>query len=83
MVAARSGRRDWELAGLGSGNSVVNFAGDAGWMGRFVPVRITAANPYSLRGEIVVLDSLAPGSYLDGAPVLPGAAAIEDSCISK
>ena len=83
LVDSRSRRRDWELSGRTSGNSVVNFAGEAGWMGRFVPVRITAANPYSLRGEVVVLDSLAAGSYLDGAPVVPGAAATEDSCKSK
>lgn len=68
LVDSRSRRRDWELSGRTGGNSVVNFAGEAGWMGRFVPVRITSANPYSLRGEVVVLDSLAAGSYLDGTP---------------
>ncbi len=51
LVDARSRRRDWELSGRTSGNTVVNFAGDPSWMGAFVPVRITAANPYSLRGE--------------------------------
>jgi tRNA-2-methylthio-N6-dimethylallyladenosine synthase len=51
LVDSRSRRRDWELSGRTSGNTVVNLSGDAEWIGRIVPVRITAANPYSLRGE--------------------------------
>ena len=53
LVDARSRRRDWELAGRTSGNTVVNFAGDVSLVGRVVPVRITAASPNSLRGEAV------------------------------
>ena len=53
LVDARSRRRDWELSGRTSGNTVVNFAGDAASIGRLVNVRITAANPNSLRGTIV------------------------------
>jgi tRNA-2-methylthio-N6-dimethylallyladenosine synthase len=53
LVDARSRRRDWELSGRTSGNTVVNFSGDPSLIGRTVPVVITAANPYSLRGEIV------------------------------
>ena len=30
----------------------MNFAGDPSWVGRIVPVRITGANPNSLRGEL-------------------------------
>ena len=56
LVDSRSRRREWELSGRTSGNTVVNFAGRPEWMGRLVPVRITAANPNSLRGE-AVLDS--------------------------
>jgi tRNA-2-methylthio-N6-dimethylallyladenosine synthase len=56
LVDSRSRRRDWELSGRTSGNTVVNFAGRPGWIGQLVPVRITAANPNSLRGE-AVLDS--------------------------
>ena len=53
LVDSRSRRRDWELSGRTSGNTVVNFTGDGTSIGRLVPVRITGANPNSLRGEIV------------------------------
>ena len=53
LVDARSRRRAWELSGRTAGNTVVNFAGDPSWIGRTVPVRITGANPNSLRGEVV------------------------------
>jgi tRNA-2-methylthio-N6-dimethylallyladenosine synthase len=53
LVDSRSRRRDWELSGRTSGNTVVNFAGRPEWIGRIVPVRITAANPNSLKGEAV------------------------------
>jgi tRNA-2-methylthio-N6-dimethylallyladenosine synthase len=51
LVDSTSRRRAWELSGRTSGNTVVNFPGPARWMGRLVPVRITAANPNSLKGE--------------------------------
>jgi tRNA-2-methylthio-N6-dimethylallyladenosine synthase len=51
LVDSRSRRRDWELSGRTSGNTVVNFAGSPEWIGQVVPVRITAANPNSLKGE--------------------------------
>ena len=53
LVDARSRRREWELSGRTSGNTIVNFSGDPTWIGRTVPVRITGANPNSLRGEAV------------------------------
>jgi len=53
LVDATSRRRAWELSGRTSGNTVVNFPGEPGWVGRIVPVRITGANPNSLRGEAV------------------------------
>ena len=53
LVDSRSRRREWELSGRTSGNTVVNFTGDGTWIGQIVPVRITGANPNSLRGEIV------------------------------
>jgi tRNA-2-methylthio-N6-dimethylallyladenosine synthase len=51
LIDARSRRRDWELSGRTSGNTVVNLSGDPSWIGRTIPVRITEANPNSLRGE--------------------------------
>ena len=60
LIDSRSRRRDWELSGRTSGNTVVNLAGDAAWLGRTLPVRITAANPNSLRGEAVLDDASLP-----------------------
>jgi len=58
LVDARSRRRHWELSGRTAGNTVVNLSGDPSWIGRLVRVRITAANPNSLRGEpVALLDS--------------------------
>jgi tRNA-2-methylthio-N6-dimethylallyladenosine synthase len=51
LVDAVSRRREWELSGRTSGNTIVNFAGEPSWIGRIVPVRVTGANPNSLRGE--------------------------------
>ena len=59
LVESRSRRRDWELSGRTSGNTVVNFAGDPAWIGRIVPVRVTDANPNSLRAEAVQAPALA------------------------
>jgi tRNA-2-methylthio-N6-dimethylallyladenosine synthase len=53
LIDATSRRREWELSGRTSGNTVVNLPGDPSWVGRTVPVRITGANPNSLRGERV------------------------------
>lgn len=54
LVDSRSRRREWELSGRTSGNTVVNLAGDPSWIGRTVRVRITGANPNSLRGDAVL-----------------------------
>jgi tRNA-2-methylthio-N6-dimethylallyladenosine synthase len=53
LVDSRSRRRNWELSGRTSGNTIVNFAGPSEWVGRLVDVTITGANPNSLRGEAV------------------------------
>jgi tRNA-2-methylthio-N6-dimethylallyladenosine synthase len=63
LIDSRSRRRDWELSGRTSGNTVVNLAGDPGWVGRTIAVRITGANPNSLRGE-AVLDAVETDSYV-------------------
>ncbi|MEO7275399.1 MAG: tRNA (N6-isopentenyl adenosine(37)-C2)-methylthiotransferase MiaB [Vicinamibacterales bacterium] len=53
LVEAKSRRRDWELSGRTSSNLVVNFVGEPTLIGSLVPVRITGANPNSLRGELL------------------------------
>jgi tRNA-2-methylthio-N6-dimethylallyladenosine synthase len=53
LIDSRSRRRSWELSGRTSGNTVVNVAGTPDLVGRLVDVRITEANPNSLRGEII------------------------------
>jgi tRNA-2-methylthio-N6-dimethylallyladenosine synthase len=52
LIDSRSRRRDWELSGRTSGNTVVNLSGDPAWIGTTRGVRITGANPNSLRGEL-------------------------------
>ncbi len=51
LVDSRSRRREWELSGRTTGNTVVNFAGSPDLIGRIVRVTITAANPNSLSGR--------------------------------
>jgi len=51
LVDSRSRRRDWELSGRTTGNTVVNFPGRPEWVGRFVDVTIQRAGPHSLWGE--------------------------------
>jgi tRNA-2-methylthio-N6-dimethylallyladenosine synthase len=53
LVDARSRRRDWELSGRTSGNTVVNLPGEADWLGRTVDVLIRRAGPHSLWGEAI------------------------------
>jgi len=49
LVDGLSARRDWELAGRTSGNTIVNFAGEPSLVGQLVTVRITEATPNALR----------------------------------
>ena len=53
LVDARSRRRDWELSGRTTGNTVVNFPGRPEWVGELVPVAIRRAGPFSVWGEAV------------------------------
>ncbi len=64
LVDSRSRRRDWELSGRTSGNTVVNLTGSEELMGRIVPVQIIGANPNSLRGEALALDTVPSGTYV-------------------
>ena len=51
LVERPSARDASEMAGRTENNRVVNFAGDASLIGKFVDVAITEARPNSLRGE--------------------------------
>jgi tRNA-2-methylthio-N6-dimethylallyladenosine synthase len=53
LVDATSRRREWELTGRTSGNTVVNFPGPPEWLGRFMQVRIERAGPNSVWGQPV------------------------------
>jgi tRNA-2-methylthio-N6-dimethylallyladenosine synthase len=52
LVEGLSRKDKAELAGRTANNRVVNFPGDAELHNGFVDVRITAALPHSLRGEV-------------------------------
>jgi len=51
LVDAVSRRRDTELSGRTSGNTVVNFPGEPSWLGQVAPVQIERAGPNSLWGQ--------------------------------
>jgi tRNA-2-methylthio-N6-dimethylallyladenosine synthase len=51
LVDAASRRRDTEVSGRTTGNTVVNLPGDGTLVGRLVPVTIRRAGPNSLWGE--------------------------------
>jgi tRNA-2-methylthio-N6-dimethylallyladenosine synthase len=53
LIDASSRRREWELSGRTSGNTVVNLPGPREWIGRITPVAIRRAGPNSLWGEPV------------------------------
>ncbi|MCB1737496.1 MAG: tRNA (N6-isopentenyl adenosine(37)-C2)-methylthiotransferase MiaB [Gammaproteobacteria bacterium] len=51
LVTGTSRKDARELSGRTENNRVVNFPGDAAWIGHFVDVQITEALPNSLRGR--------------------------------
>ena len=55
LVDATSRRREWELTGRTSGNTVVNFPGPPQWLGQLIDVTIKRAGPNSVWGEPVGL----------------------------
>jgi tRNA-2-methylthio-N6-dimethylallyladenosine synthase len=55
LVEGVSKRDANELMGRTECNRVVNFAGDAKWIGQLVDAQITETRTYSLRGELVAL----------------------------
>lgn len=56
IVEGHSRKRDDWLAGRTANNRVVNFAGNARLLNRFVDVKIVEAFPHSLIGEMVILE---------------------------
>ena len=57
LVEGLSKKDERELAGRTDNNRIVNFEGQPRLLNTFVDVRITAALPHSLRGEIVTRQS--------------------------
>ncbi len=57
LVTGHARKDGRELAARSAHNRVVNFAGDAALIGHFADVTITAAQPNSLRGELVAARS--------------------------
>jgi tRNA-2-methylthio-N6-dimethylallyladenosine synthase len=57
MVEGVSKKNGHELAGRTDNNRIVNFAGAPRLINSFAEVRITAALPHSLRGEVVTHES--------------------------
>ena len=53
LVEGTSKKNEHELAGRSDNNRIVNFAGSPRLIGSFAEVKITAALPHSLRGEVV------------------------------
>jgi tRNA-2-methylthio-N6-dimethylallyladenosine synthase len=53
LVTGHAVRNTDELAARTENNRVVNLSGEAGLIGRYADVRITAAQSHSLRGELV------------------------------
>jgi len=57
LVESLSKKDENELAGRTDNNRIVNFDGPRRLLHRFIDVRITAALPHSLRGEVVTRES--------------------------
>ncbi len=53
LVDSASRRRDGEVSGRTTGNTVVNFPGRPDWIGRLLQVRVLRAGPHSLSGQAV------------------------------
>jgi len=52
LIDASSRRRETELSGRTSQNTVVNLPGPSDWIDRTVPVRIERAGPHSVWGQV-------------------------------
>lgn len=56
LIDATSRRREEDVSGRTSGNTVVNMPGEAAWLGKLADVRITDAGPNSLRGQVITVE---------------------------
>jgi len=52
LIDASSRRREAELSGRTSQNTVVNLPGECNWIGRTVHVRVERAGPHSVWGQV-------------------------------
>jgi tRNA-2-methylthio-N6-dimethylallyladenosine synthase len=59
LVEGRSRKSADELMGRTACNRIVNFSADPRLVGQMVDLRITSALPHSLRGEVLIRESLA------------------------
>ena len=67
LVDAQSRRREHEVSGRTTGNTVVNFPGESDWIGRLARVRIERAGPHSLSGTVVAVECGAGGEFVPAA----------------
>jgi tRNA-2-methylthio-N6-dimethylallyladenosine synthase len=71
LVDSISRRRDWEVSGRTTGNTVVNLPGDPAWLGQFIDVTIRRAGPNSVWGEALRRAPLAQGGPAQSTPFSP------------
>jgi tRNA-2-methylthio-N6-dimethylallyladenosine synthase len=71
LVDSVSRRREAELSGRTSGNTVVNFPAPPGalvdpdlWLGRAVPILVTRAGPHSVAGELAAPQAAVPAGVV-------------------
>ena len=62
LVDGASRRREHEMAGRTSGNTVVNFPGEASWLGQLVRVRVERAGANSIWGRVVGVEPVPPAA---------------------
>ena len=65
LVDGSSRKRASELCGRTTGNTVVNFPGDASLLSSTVPVRIRRAGPHSVWGKIVGAEKASGETFTD------------------
>ena len=53
LVEATSRRRDYEMFGRTTGNTVANFPGQQSWVGQLVNVKVERVGPHSVWGRVL------------------------------